>query len=404
MKTLALLLSLVLATPALAVEAGSANQVMRIPSGGGMGKFGSMDLGSSAAVGTSKLRAVNGGTNLDTSGSTGVPSISAGTWSVLPQLSTALGGFGQSMAAATGVPSWAAGVLTLNTTVPESLGGTGLAAFPYDASSIANCSVTASVGSSALTVSLKDAAGNTPSATSPCKIAFRSSTAGTGTVSWVSVTSATTVVVSSGSTLGCVSGNTCLVHVYAINNAGTVELAVSTSKAVDLGNVVTTTAEGGAGAADSRTGLYSTTARSGVAARLIARMTANQATAGTWATTPTLISSGDYPPYAPITGDTTLNRVEYMSGACSSSSSISAQSGSWISSIGNISAGGCQVNFASGYWSGTPRCVIATHGDSNPNTNIATYNPTTTEIIAVCKASGASCTSWQFNMICMGAR
>jgi len=46
--------------------------------------------------GTGFVQAAAGGTNLDTSGSTGVPSISAGTWSVSATLAATLGGTGQS--------------------------------------------------------------------------------------------------------------------------------------------------------------------------------------------------------------------------------------------------------------------------------------------------------------------
>ena len=69
------------------------------------------------------------------------------------------------------------------------------------------------------------------------------------------------------------------IYVYAIDNAGTVELAVS-STLLDQGSLQTTTAEGGAGAADSRFVLYSTTARSNVPIRLIGRIKSSQATAG----------------------------------------------------------------------------------------------------------------------------
>lgn len=79
-------------------------------------------------------------------------------------------------------------------------------------------------------------------------------------------------------------------YIYAIDNAGTLELAVAGSPLVDCGTVVTTTAEGGAGAADSKSVLYSTTARSNVPCRLIGRVKSTQATAGTWATSPSEVS------------------------------------------------------------------------------------------------------------------
>lgn len=146
-----------------------------------------------------------------------------------------------------------------------------------------NGSITASVAASSLTIAVKDNAGSDPSAGSPVKIAFRSATAATGTFVVRSITGALSMVVSSGSTLGHGSGVDEYIYVYAIDNAGTVELAVSSTR-VDEGTRHTTTAEGGAGAADSKTVLYSTTARTNVGVRLIGRLKSNQAAAGTWAT------------------------------------------------------------------------------------------------------------------------
>ena len=146
-----------------------------------------------------------------------------------------------------------------------------------------NIGLATAVGSSALTVSLKDAAGSNPSSASPVKIPFRDPTMTSGNRLVRSVTGALSVVVSSGSTLGHASAVEQTIYVYAIDNAGTVELAVS-SVLFDEGKRWTTTAEGGAGAADSNRVLYSTTARSDVAIRLIGRLLSTQATAGTWAT------------------------------------------------------------------------------------------------------------------------
>ena len=165
---------------------------------------------------------------------------------------------------------------------------TGALDAPLDAK---NYSIACSVGSSALTITLNDKAGSTPSGGSPCIFGFRNATPATGDYTTVSVTAATTLVVSSGSTLGNLSGVATYLYVYAINNAGTAELAIST-KRFDDGSIVSTTAEGGAGAADSATTIYSTTARSNVPVRLIARLLSNQTTAGTWAAVPTEISLG----------------------------------------------------------------------------------------------------------------
>lgn len=140
--------------------------------------------------------------------------------------------------------------------------------------------ISASVGSNALTISA-----------STLSLDFRSATIGSGAVSKVSGTPAN-LVISSGSTLGTVSAQQSRLAVLAINNAGTIELAaVNIAGGTDLSEtgVISTTAEGGAGAADSATVIYSTAARTNVAYRVIGYVESTQATAGTWATAPSTI-------------------------------------------------------------------------------------------------------------------
>lgn len=141
--------------------------------------------------------------------------------------------------------------------------------------------VTASVAANAMTVTLN-----------PCSLAFRSSTLTSGTTVTRTVAAAISVTVSSGSTLGTVSAQQSRIIVLAIDNAGTVELAVvniSGGTQLDETNLISTTAEGGAGAADSASTVYSTTARSNVAYRVVGFIQSTQATAGTWATAPSTI-------------------------------------------------------------------------------------------------------------------
>lgn len=149
-----------------------------------------------------------------------------------------------------------------------------------------NGSLTFSVGSSALTINLKTRAGATPSATDPVLIGQRSATAGNGDFNLRAVTAATSLVVSSGSTLGLGNADSTPIYVYALDNAGTIELAVSQAWLGPSG-IVTTTAEGGAGAADSASGVYSTSARTSVPFRALAKLAVPQTTAGTYAAVPT---------------------------------------------------------------------------------------------------------------------
>lgn len=83
MKNFLALGLLLLATPALATnETGPANSILRVPTAGGRATMGSINLGVSAAVGTTKLLPINGGSGLDNSGATGVQKYAAGTGSV----------------------------------------------------------------------------------------------------------------------------------------------------------------------------------------------------------------------------------------------------------------------------------------------------------------------------------
>jgi len=142
-------------------------------------------------------------------------------------------------------------------------------------------SITAVAAASALTVTLN-----------PTTLDFRSSTLTSGTIVSRTIASAISVVVSSGSTLGTVSATQSRIVVLALDNAGTVELAVvNIAGGNDLTEtgLISTTAEGGAGAADSASVVYSTTARTNVAYRVVGYIESTQATAGTWATAPSTI-------------------------------------------------------------------------------------------------------------------
>ena len=153
---------------------------------------------------------------------------------------------------------------------------------------IMNLALASSVGSNILTLAVKTKANGNASASDPITVSMRSSTLTSGLFVNRSLTSSLSMTVSSGSTLGQVSGQPSVIYVYLIDNAGTLELAVSHSYFPE-NELVSTTAEGGAGAADSATVMYSTSARSSVACRLIGYILNTQATAGTWASAGTQV-------------------------------------------------------------------------------------------------------------------
>jgi len=81
----------------------------------------------SASVSTIPVGTVDGGTGIDTSASTGVPSIASGTWSVAAQLSALRGGTNLNTSALTGTPIIDSGVWSVPATLSVIKGGTNLA-------------------------------------------------------------------------------------------------------------------------------------------------------------------------------------------------------------------------------------------------------------------------------------
>jgi hypothetical protein len=138
-------------------------------------------------------------------------------------------------------------------------------------------SITASVASNALTVTLN-----------PTTLDFRSATLNSGTVNTRSVATAISAVVPSGATLGTTNAVLSKVTLIAIDNAGTIELAVCNgSLSLDESTLISTTAL--SADADSATVVYSTTARTNVPFRVVGFVESTQSTAGTWASAPSKI-------------------------------------------------------------------------------------------------------------------
>lgn len=204
-------------------------------------------------------------------------------------------------------PSWAAvagtsfATQTANTFLTGPASGSAatptfraLAASDYAVANISNgftsnLGFSTSVGSSALTINLKQNDGSTDAtASAPVVVGFRNATAATGSYSLVQTTGSLSIVVASGASLGQTSAVNQYVWVYALNNAGTIELAVSGVKLFDDYSIQSSTTIGAG--STSGTVLYSTTGRSNVPIRLIGRLLVNESTAGTWASNATEIA------------------------------------------------------------------------------------------------------------------
>lgn len=162
-----------------------------------------------------------------------------------------------------------------------------------------NGTLTASVGSSALTVAIKTLAGTDPSATDPVYILFRNATAATGDYAVITLTAATSFTVSSGSTLGASSGTAFRVWLVGFNDAGTFRIgavncvALGTQSIYPLGSLAIggSSAEGGAGGADSAVVIYTGTAVTSKAYAVLGYLSyeSGLTVAGTWDAVPTRI-------------------------------------------------------------------------------------------------------------------
>jgi len=159
-----------------------------------------------------------------------------------------------------------------------------------DPQMVLNFGVSFAVGSNALTATVKDSKGADLSASTPGFVMQRHATLNNGTQALRTATANFSTVISSGSTAGHASAVEGYLHWYLIDS-GTQELAWSTKDYGDSG-IVTTVAEGGAGAADSATVMYSTTARTSVPFRKIATTKDTQTTAGLWAAIPSVVQPG----------------------------------------------------------------------------------------------------------------
>ena len=140
-------------------------------------------------------------------------------------------------------------------------------------------SVTASVAANALTAGLN-----------PTTLTFRSATLGSGAVTNLSNGAALSLVVPSGATLGTVSGVQSTIAVLALNNAGTIVLGVvNLAGGVNLDETTLLSTTAISAGATSASTVYSAAGLTSVPFRVVGYITSTQATAGTWATAPSLV-------------------------------------------------------------------------------------------------------------------
>lgn len=139
--------------------------------------------------------------------------------------------------------------------------------------------ISASVLSNALTVGMQ-----------PDILDFRAASLGSGTVNRRTVTTALSLSVPAGATLGTQNGVQNQIAVLAIDNAGTVQLGVVNMAGginLDETTLINTTAI--TSGSNSATVVYSSSALVGVPFRVVGFVQSTQAVAGTWVTVPSAV-------------------------------------------------------------------------------------------------------------------
>lgn len=168
-----------------------------------------------------------------------------------------------------------------------------------DGYALINGYLSCSVAASALTIAIKNKAGNDPSSANPVKVIFRNATVATGDYTVITLTAATSLVISSGSTMGATSSVAFRLWVVGINDGGTFRLgAINCLSGTNIfplrdSTLYSTSAEGGAGTADLAQVIYTGTAATQMPSRILGLLewVTGLTAAGTWSIVPTTVQA-----------------------------------------------------------------------------------------------------------------
>lgn len=188
-------------------------------------------------------------------------------------------------------------------TVGSSVGSGSVIAMTLAASSqgysIINGTISTSVSGGALTAKIKTLAGNDPSALDPVLVKIRNNSLATGGFTVFTLTAATSLVVSNGSSLGVAGASVPFrLWLVAFDDDGTFRLGIvncllgaSELPLLKTDKLASSTAEGGAGAADSSGVFYTGTAVATKSFEVLGYLDypAGLAAAGAWSINPTTI-------------------------------------------------------------------------------------------------------------------
>ncbi|MDP7368745.1 MAG: hypothetical protein QGH83_15990, partial [Candidatus Pacebacteria bacterium] len=166
---------------------------------------------------------------------------------------------------------------------------------PINAGSDVNAShfqLTQSQNSNIMTLTLLDGEGSAPTSTSGVTWQFRTRGGGTadaglilGTSEAGRATAATTLTLDASATLGMTANIEATLYIYAINNGGTVELGIINGQQLDESILHSSTILNAS--AGTQGTLYSDTARTTLAVRLIGRMRISRDNTAVWNEDPT---------------------------------------------------------------------------------------------------------------------
>lgn len=110
-----------------------------------------------------------------------------------------------------------------------------------------------------------------------------------------------------------------------------------------------------------------------------------------------------------INSSSGVTRIEVAKLRCFSTSAITSQHGSWVTSIGNISSGACNITLTSGIFSSTPYCFSTFLSGTTGGTFEVRTNATSTTAVSVANSvlsagAAADATDFHFYFSCIGAK